>query len=421
MKTKIFVLSVLGLIISTNKSYTQSESAVWFLNFPVSPSQNAMGYTGTSLPIYDPYGFLLNPAQLGYTSKQNNLSLMIYPSDVKLWGIDEFRIKGEAVNIGFNFTDLLEIPISLGFGYSNQKLELNYNLFPFEGEQDEQKYQAYSAGVGFDYYLEFYAGVTYKNINSIINPPIFSSVLSTYEAKQNTWDFGFMIKVPVVKLVDKDFKFEVLNKNTIKPYFDLSFGYSKLNIGDEIYYVDPAQSDPLPRTARLGYGVSTGVDIIMDKSPIKFLGFDFTVDAEDLLYKYRFTETGEPSIPIIRVFDGYQSFLGDINIWKNIIQIKGDDNVIAHAGGQFNFLESFIVKFGHVTGKSLNNTNTKGFEVRSKGMLKLLSEFTNNSIVTFISKHFDIRYYNSNYIAGENFETNMKGIAIYIQNLNSLF
>ena len=28
----------------------------------------------------------------------------------------------------------------------------------------------------------------------------------------------------------------------------------------EIYYIDPPQADPLPRTARLGYGLSTGID-----------------------------------------------------------------------------------------------------------------------------------------------------------------
>lgn len=421
MKTKTFFLFLIFIILSTNKSFTQEESAVWFLTFPVSPSQNAMGYTGTSLPIEDPYGFLLNPAQLGYTSQQNNLSFMIYPSNVKLWGIDQFQIRGSAINIGFNFKDLIGFPISLGFGYANQKLELKYNLFPSDGTQDEQKYNAYSAGIGLDYYVEFYAGLTYKDIKSVISPPIFSSALATYEAKGNTWDFGLLLNVPVIKLVDQDLRFEVLNKKPIKPYFDISFGYSQSNIGDEIYYVDPSQSDQLPRTARLGYGFSTGADIMIEKAPLKFVGFDFTVDAEDLLYKYKFLQTGESAIPIIRKFDGYQSFFGDINIWKNIIQIKGDDNVIVHAGGQFNFLESLIIKFGHVTGKSLNNKTTNGLEIRSSGFLKLLNEVTGSPVVNFISKHFDIRYYNSNYIAGDNMETNVKGLAIYIHNLDSLF
>ena len=47
-----------------------------------------------------------------------------------------------------------------------------------------------------------------------------------------------------------------------KPTFDFSLGYSKSNIGDEIYYIDPAQADPLPRIDRTGYGFSAGFDLI---------------------------------------------------------------------------------------------------------------------------------------------------------------
>ncbi len=39
-------------------------------------------------------------------------------------------------------------------------------------------------------------------------------------------------------------------------------GYSKSNIGDEIYYIDPAQADPLPRMDRIGYGITAGFDLI---------------------------------------------------------------------------------------------------------------------------------------------------------------
>jgi len=418
MKTTVIFFSLLSFLFLSNKSFSQGEAAVWFLTFPVSPSQNAMGYTGTSLPIDDPYGFLLNPAQLGYTSQQNNFSYIFYPSKVKLWDFDEIRIKGSAINIGYNFKELLGFPISLGLGYTNQKLELKYNFFPFENAQDEQKYNAYSLGVGVDYYLEFNAGVTYKNINSSITSPIFDSTLTTYEAKGNSWDFGFLINLPLLKLIDDKITFNILNKKPLKPFVNISFGYSQSNIGDEIYYVDPAQKDPLPRTARLGYGISSGVDIQFDDKPLKFIGMDFTVDAEDLLLKYK----TDPGIffPVTR-FDGYQSFIGDINIGRNILQVKGDENVITHAGVQLNFLESFLLKFGQMKGRSDNNRSTNGFEIRSSGLLKFLSSVTNSSVVRFISNHFDVRYYNSNYKAASDLKTNIKGIAFYVHNLDSLF
>ena len=76
MKTHKFVLTAIQFLLATNFLFPQGEAAIPFLVFPVSPAQNAMGATGTSLPTDDAYGFLFNPAQLGYTSQSNNLSFL---------------------------------------------------------------------------------------------------------------------------------------------------------------------------------------------------------------------------------------------------------------------------------------------------------------------------------------------------------
>ena len=52
-------------------------------------------------------------------------------------------------------------------------------------------------------------------------------------------------------------------------------------MGNEISYVDPAQADPLPRTARLSYTISTGINIKLNGSTIKAIAYDFTVDTDD--------------------------------------------------------------------------------------------------------------------------------------------
>lgn len=424
MKTSVIIICLISFFFVANKSFSQSEAAVPFLTFPISPSQNAMGYTGTSLPIDEPYGFLLNPAQLGYTSQKNNFSFMFYPSKVKLWGDDNFQIKGSAFNLGYNFNSIIGIPLSVGFGYANPEIILNYSdifvspsdifVSPIQVEEIN-KFETYSFGAGINYYIQFSAGISFKNITSKL--PNFSLVIppNSYKANASAVDFGFLVNVPVLKLINNNLSFEILDKKPMKPFFDISLGYSQLNIGDEIYYVDPSQSDPLPRTARLGYGISTGVYIQIDDRHLRFVGFDFTIDAEDLLLKY------ESDINSFVQFDGYQSFIGDINVGRNILQVKGDDNVITHAGVQFNFLESFLLKFGQMKGKSPYNRSTNGFEIRSAGVLTFLSSVTDNTIVKFLSNHFDLRYYNSNYIVAAGLETNIKGFAIYFQNLNSLF
>ena len=399
--------------------FAQGEAAVWFLTFPISPSQNAMGYTGTSLLIDDPYGFLLNPAQLGHTSQHNNFSFMFYPSKVELWGMNQFQIKGSAFNIGYNFKELIGFPISLGFGFANQELTLDYSdFFPTVRDfQDKDSYNAYSFGVGIDYYVQFNTGITFKNISSTLSDP-FPITPVTFEAKGNTIDFGFLLNVPVLKLIDKNISFSISNKKSLKPFLNISFGYSKSNIGDEIYYIDPAQADPLPRTARLGYGISTGLDIVYEDYLFRFIGIDFTVDAEDLLLKYK-TES-DSLFPVTRL-DGYQSFIGDINVGRNIIQVKGDDNVFVHAGIQFNLVDSFLFKWGHLKGNDPAKRTTNGFEIRSSGILKFLDSQIENSTIKFISNHFDIRYYNSTYSVDSELETKIKGLALYVHNLDSLF
>lgn len=64
MKIRVILTILFSFLFLQSKSFSQGEGAIPFLTFPISPSQNAMGYTGTSLPIDDPYGFLLNPAHL---------------------------------------------------------------------------------------------------------------------------------------------------------------------------------------------------------------------------------------------------------------------------------------------------------------------------------------------------------------------
>ena len=88
-----------------------------------------MGQTGTALPTEDPFGFLWNPAQLGYTSQNNNFSFIFYPS--KLDWLPELNadleVKGLAFNLGYNLKDIIDFPLSVGFGYSN--VEIDYGTF----------------------------------------------------------------------------------------------------------------------------------------------------------------------------------------------------------------------------------------------------------------------------------------------------
>lgn len=70
---------IIAIFLSFNSNLiAQGEAALPFLSFPTSPMNASMGSVGTSLPTDNVYGFLYNPAQLGYTSQFTNFGFQFY-------------------------------------------------------------------------------------------------------------------------------------------------------------------------------------------------------------------------------------------------------------------------------------------------------------------------------------------------------
>jgi hypothetical protein len=383
-------------------SFSQGEAAVPFLLLNPSPSLSAMGATGTALPTEDPFGFLWNPAQLGYTSQTNNLSFIFYPSKIAWGGFDQFDLKGIALNAGYNFNDLIGFPLSFGFGYSNPE-------FDFGDFGGTDQYDAYSFGLGVDYFVQLSIGYTIKDVTSILGY-ISEMGPTEAEAEATANDFGILLNVPGIKLIKEDLLLPIDRNLKGKPIFNFSLGYSKSNIGDEIYYFDPAQTDPLPRMDRLGYGISTGFYIISDNFRINAFNLSFTVEADDILITRDSTGNSE-----------YQSTLSDLKFWKNIVEIEGDDKIVSHAGTRLDFVETVSLSFGHFSGRGFDMRETNGYEIRAKGLLKLCALWAKDPITDFLRDHFDIRYYNTDYFDYHPLQTKMNGLAFYVHNLNELF
>jgi hypothetical protein len=403
IKMKIYRLIILSAFILGISSLTSAQdgTALPFLDYPVSPSLNGMGAVGTALPTDDPFGFLYNPAQLGYTSRENNLSFSIYPSSVDFSPGISSDVNAYAFNLGYDFNDLVGFPLSVGFGFARP--ELTYGQFMAASGnstfEPRDYYHVYSIGAGIDYYVQFSAGLTYKNVTSIL------SSLPGATGKVDLYDFGFMLNVPVISIIYKNPSVQFLRNVPATPFLNLSFGYSQLNIGDEIYYIDPQQSDPVPRTARLGYGISTGVDIKIKDNTVRILCFNFTVDAADILAK---SDT--------LGFTSYQSGFGDISIGDNIINIKGDANVLSHSGAKIDLVETVSILWGKFSGRHLNGImQTSGYEIRAKGLFKLIETLEPKPVIKFISDHFDLRYYNSTYNKNMIQENKFSGIALFVE------
>ena len=404
MRTSSFLTILLVFNLFQFSSYAQGEAAVPFLLLQPSPSLSAMGQTGTALPTNDPFGFVWNPAQLGLNSQKNNLSFIFYPS--KLEWLPAFNyaleLKGEALNVGYNFKDLIGIPVSLGFGYS--KTEVDFGEF-----LGTDYYNAYSFGLGVDYFVQLSIGYTIKDVTSILGAFNMPPLQRGTTAKRTVNDFGILLNVPVIELIDEKMLLTLDNNLYGKPTFNFSLGYSKSNIGDEIYYIDPAQADPLPRMDRFGYGISTGFDLVSDDFRMNAFNLLFTVEADDILIDR--DQTGWE----------YQSTLSDLRFWKNVINIEGDEKIVSHTGLKLDFVETVSVVFGHFSGRGFDERKTNGYEFRAKGLLRLYALWAKDPVTDVIRDHIDIRYFNTDYFEGSSFETKMTGMAFYIHNLDSLF
>ena len=266
-------------------------------------------------------------------------------------------------------------------------------------------------GFGIDYYAQFNAGFTFKSITSILSDQPTGEEQVEAKAEPNVVDFGLLINVPVSKLIDEDMLIELEGDMQLKPDFNFSVGYSKSNIGDEVYYIDPEQADPLPRMDRLGYSFSTGFDLLGDNFQMKVLNFSLTVEADDILIDR--DSTG---------WD-YQSTLSDLQFVKNLINIEGTEKIVSHIGLKIDLFETVSFSTGHFSGRGFMDVReTNGYELRAKGIFKLWALWAKDPFTDFLRDHIDIRYYNTNFFDNHDWaESKMTGLALYVHNLNSLF
>ena len=192
---------------------------------------------GVSSLSNDPLAFYSNPAALGYTGQTNNFSLQFYPEKIK-WGIgSQATFNNTGLSAGYNFSKLLNgINLSAGIGFISSKFDYgwNYTYDPFSNTNtyynSYDQYNAYGIGVSLDYFVSLSLGLTYKRIDSKLGP------IPNEEAKLNAIDWGVLLNVPVSKLAASDYLYKFFDNTELKPVVNLSIGYSRSNIGNEVYY-----------------------------------------------------------------------------------------------------------------------------------------------------------------------------------------
>ena len=410
------LLGIFLLLFSlVNLSFAQGEGALPFTTVQQSPLLLGAGQIGVSVPNDEVLGFYYNPAILGYSSRNNHASISIMPSKTA-WDLppqlqinSNFTFNNYGLNFGLNLAkSKFKLPISIGVGYLHNKFDYGkfiltseYGPEPIGEVENYDAFDSFSLGVGIDYFLKFNLGISLKSFNSKISGRLVRSNAEPYSVDGTILDYGVLLILPISELFMGNINFNISKSIKLKPIGNFSMGYSLSNIGDEIYYVDPSQSDPFSRTARLGYTFEIGTDIFLEDIKLNLFKYSFSVEANDLL------------IERISGNSKYQSGIGDINFSDHLINIKSDYKVMVHKGHILRLFDTIILTYGSFDGpgyQSPRETNGLGFT--SNGVFKILNNQIQVTSVNYILEHFVIEYFNSDVEFFENFQTNFDGLSI---------
>jgi hypothetical protein len=408
MKSFLNLLS-LFILLTFPQIIAQGEAALPFLYLNPSPQSTGLGWTGVSNANDDAFGFHYNPAILGYSSQHNNISMQTYPGSIDWMNFGGLDINSSAFNVGYNFKkELNGFNLSAGVGYMHSRFSFGTFVGTSDFYESYDSFDAYAFGVSMNYYVMLAIGITYKNIYSQLGESPISSVVNLKPAEANAIDYGILLTLPVTDLFDNR-KIKLPYNSMLIPEFNYTLGYSRLNIGDGIYYIDPAQTDPLPLTARLGQTLNFGIDYKSEDISINMIDYNLIIEADDILIKREYKND--------IVNTTYQGMLGDIDLGKHLIQLKSDDKVVVHKGHAIKLVETITILKGSFTGRGYNRiVQTDGLILSSSGLFKWLGSITENETLKFIANHIEFKYINSTIFDREPIETDFSGVSISFLN-----
>ena len=260
------------------------------------------------------------------------------------FAFEDLYFKGTGFQIGYNLNKQKHsIPISIGIGYLKGYLNLGKNVWTDETGSElgifesKEWYDAYSIGVNFSKFTDISFGLTYKSIVSKlgISYVMPNGEIENYNAHPKAVDLGFLLTIPFHKLYSKVFDKMQLENTKLSPISSLSIGIANMNIGDEVYYMDRRYKDPLPRQAKIGYGVNLGLNIDMNGNKVDIFKFQYSSEANDELVKIDTSGNFK-----------YEPFPGEINIFKNIIDNESNSSAINRNGFSFEVMEFIKISRG---------------------------------------------------------------------------
>jgi hypothetical protein len=394
MKTLYAVLFLVQIgIVSIASAQRPGSAGALFL--VIQPSTRAYGMGGTSVPYAgnDALAIAFNPAHLGRMSLDLNFGTELYPSS-SAWLpqlASNLGYDAKTVHLGYPFKRINQKkPVSFGLAYTRVFLDLGEVAIVDESGPEQigtfhafERANLWSIGVGFDDLVKAGLGLSIKDIQSNLAP---SGTGGDGSAGAIAYDFGLVAYVPADEIIARLKKTPFEIGSGLRPIGGIGFGYSQSNIGDKISYIDAAQADPLPRTARIGTSLKIGLALLAQDQTWQLFSFEHVHEAEQLLV--RVDESGEVS---------YDGWLGDIDFWDNVILRKGGAEIISKRGWELSLAEIVSVRQGRYDDPlGRVNYDTKGIGFSLHGVLKMIRHFAPASQdepwLDFMYRHLDIGF-----------------------------
>jgi hypothetical protein len=374
----------------------QGETAVPFLLISSSVEGNGMGGISASVSTDNAMLVIANPGQLGFLSMKNYVTAGTYIQKTN-W-LPQLpngpTYNTSAINVGLDLTRVtaLPFPISLGLGYSRVFYDFgDFLSAPSTSESiarfnPYEKSDCFSIGLGLDHLIRLGVGLNFKWIESNLTTTSGPEVIG----KVTAIDFGAVLTVPITRIASASMVRPLELFPKVVPLLDVTIGYARSNVGDEIRYFDTGPADPLPRKATLGLSIEMGVVSKALSSDWKVLSLVWARQVEDVLVKRYPDEHFE-----------YQGWFGDIKPFDNLILGKWGGNVVLRKGWQFEVGEILSVRGGSFTGTGSLSYGTSGYSIRLSGFLKLIEAMNRAAVsgtwLRFVGDHFDLQYHSSSY------------------------
>ena len=377
-------------------------TALPFLEISASPSVNALGGAGVARPDADPYGFLLNPAQLGLAARDMRATSAFYPEGSTAWlAVGDLHLGSSALNVGFA-VQAAGVPLTVGVGIGQTALRfgertvVNAQGESVGGYEPVDRYRALGLGVATTGPVRLGLGTTVRHVVSTDRVTVDEQGVETSNVWGLTFDAGFMAEADVMALVGQP------TMGGLRPALSVSAGYSQANIGGMVAY-SGSNSQPLPRVARLGWAGSAGLDLPTTAGPLRLFEAAVSVQAEHSLVR--------------RADDGsyrYEPVLGDLNVIQNAFLGRGNEVVTGRSGVQVMVGETVGFSRGRFDGWGFSEVATRGLEVRLAGPLKAAAALTGSASLVRLASQFDVRYTRSVYFAGDLNESTFNGVTLVV-------